>query len=82
MDIKQRSKEIMEYFDSLTDEQFNALLVKAGIEECPYEDETEILSFSSRELGTIIYKTGQLYNLDMTYEIPVTCDAYDVRLAA
>jgi len=40
MDIKLRSKEIMDCLNNLTDEQFHSLLIEAGLEECPFEDYT------------------------------------------
>lgn len=38
MNIKQYSKDVCEYIDNLTDEEFDELLLGSGIENCPYED--------------------------------------------
>lgn len=39
MDVKEYFKTINEYIDNLTDEEFDALLIKSGINQCPYEEE-------------------------------------------
>lgn len=68
MDIKQYSKEVMQSIDSLTDEQFDKLLIEAGIEKCPLEKIEIPSSFSftifvsRQEAGT--YKESNLYSTD------------------
>lgn len=37
MDIKQYGKEVSKKIDNMSDKEFDELLIKAGIENCPYE---------------------------------------------
>jgi hypothetical protein len=47
MDINQYTKEVCDFIDRLSDKEFEELLLRSGIENCPLEDselmETEIV---------------------------------------
>lgn len=67
MDVKLYFETINEFIDDLSDEDFDSLLLRAGIEDCPYdecEDEfvrtttlvsykTQIKSTQSRVIGSL-----------------------------
>lgn len=65
MDIKNYSKKISDFIDNLSDEEFDAMLVRAGIENCPFEDEVVIESWvpcKSVETNSVYMQENKLYN--------------------
>ena len=65
MDIKQYSREVLELLDNLTDDEFDSLLLDAGLDKCPFENtETSLdlnLIFSMANLESGVYKKSALY---------------------
>lgn len=41
MDIKKYGQKVLDYIDNLSDEEFDQMLIRAGIENCPFEDEVD-----------------------------------------
>jgi hypothetical protein len=39
MDVKQYFEAVQEYINNLSEEEMDQLLIEAGIEKCPYEEE-------------------------------------------
>lgn len=66
MDIESYGKSVSDYFDNLTDEDFDAMLIRAGIENCPFEDEVIIepwiASKSTIEYSGVYMQKNELYN--------------------
>lgn len=68
MDIKQYFEEIRKEIANLTDDEFNQLLVEAGIESCPFEDEVvfQHLEYSNKRA---VYYSGKYYSCSNQFEI-------------
>lgn len=66
MDIKNYSKKVSDYIDSLSDEELDAMLVRAGIENCPFEDVTVIepwIASETVEYCSVYMQEDKLYNV-------------------
>jgi len=66
MDIKNYSKKVFDYIDNLSDEEFDAMLVRAGIENCPFEEDAVIepwVSGKTIEYSSVYMQENQLYNV-------------------
>ena len=67
MDIEIYSKKVLDYIDSLSDEEFDEMLLRAGIENCPFEDDAIIepwVSSKKSEYTSVYMQENKLYNVD------------------
>jgi len=65
MDIQKYSKQLWDIIDNLSDEDFDAMLIKAGLENCPFEDEVVIepwVASKSVETNSVYMQENKLYN--------------------
>lgn len=68
MDKKQYFDSVLNYIDNLTDEEFDAILIESGLEECPYEDFTkksESKQYKSYIMSTNSFKISSLENFNI-----------------
>lgn len=58
MSKKKYFESVLNYIDSLTDEEFDELLIRSGIEKCPYED--FIKKYESKHYERFVKSTSSL----------------------
>ena len=56
MDKEKYFESVLNYIDNLTDEEFDELLIRSGIEECPYEDFTK--KYESKHYESFVVTTN------------------------
>ena len=81
MNIKEYFERANKYIDSLSDAEFLEALVRAGLNECPYEEEIDILNKVSFSAGPAVYsKSSGMYSNDFKYKMSMEPDP-DAKVA-
>ncbi|MFD2368520.1 hypothetical protein ACFSO0_00610 [Brevibacillus sp. GCM10020057] len=79
MDIKKYTKQILDRLDSMNDEEFDQLLLDAGIEKCPFEEsDSSYLGADELMINAYSYNT-QKFSYSVEYKQTKTNQSYIIE---